>query len=218
MTSTGASGAHAEQYVARRDHIFRRMFGWIVGLGIVAIGCATAWTGAGYLDGHVSVSARPGTLVVQSCEVADTAHTCTGTFEDDRTGERSRGAAMRWDRDAIQGAALPAYRTDDGYTATDDGELTPGKMARALFWFGVTALLWVVGAFFLLTGYQPRPPLHYGPFFGVWRERERRFGRVTLGEAWHVLRHERGPALPILAVVTVLCPVLFVGSWLAGGA
>ncbi|MFZ3567785.1 hypothetical protein ACOKM5_12570 [Streptomyces sp. BH097] len=214
MTSTGA----AEQYVARRDYIFRRMFGWIVGVGIVAIGCATAWAGVGYLDGHVSVSARPGSLVVRSCEPAGAEYTCAGTFGDDKTGERTGGATMTWSRDAIPSAAIPAFKTDDGYTATADGELTTGKLSRALFWLGLTDLLWLVGAFFLLTGYQPRPALHYGPFIGVWRERERRFGRVTLEEAWHVLRHERGPALPILVVVTVLCPVLFVGSWLAGGA
>lgn len=214
MTSTGA----AEQYVARRNYIFRRMFGWIVGVGIVAIGCATAWAGIGYLDGHVSVSARPGSLVVRSCEPAGAEYSCAGTFEDDKTGERTGGATMTWSRDAIPSAAIPAFKTDDGYTATADGELTTGKLSRALFWLGLTDLLWLVGAFFLLTGYQPRPPLHYGPFIGVWRERERRFGRVTLEEAWHVVRHERGPALPILAVVAVLCPVLFVGSWLAGGA
>ncbi|MFJ9088335.1 hypothetical protein ACIRL3_38590 [Streptomyces sp. NPDC102384] len=214
MTSTGA----ADQYVARRDYIFRRMFGWIVGVGIVAIGCATAWTGVGYLDGHVTVSARPGSVVVQSCKPADPGYTCTGTFEDDATGEKTQGATLATDRDAIPNAALPALKTDDGYTATDDGELTTGKLSRALFWLGLTDLLWLVGAFFLLTGYQPRPPLHYGPFIGVWRERERRFGRVTLEEGWHVVRHERGPALPILVVVAVMCPVLFVGSWLVGGA
>ncbi|MGP3774639.1 hypothetical protein ACTWJ8_27870 [Streptomyces sp. SDT5-1] len=213
MTPTGA----AEQYVARRDYIFRRMFGWIVGIGIVAIGCATAWAGVGYLDGHVSVSARPGSLVVQSCKPTGAEFSCTGTFEDDATGERSPDATMTWERDAIPSAAIPAFKTDDGYTATDDGELTTGKLSRALFWLGLTDLLWLVGAFFLLTGYQPRPTLHFD-VFGIWRERERRFGRVGIEEAWHVVRHERGPALPILAVMAVLCPVLFVGSWLVGGA
>ncbi|MER5438957.1 hypothetical protein [Streptomyces sp. NPDC002790] len=214
MTSTGA----ADQYVERRNYIFRRMFGWLAGLAIVVIGGATAWAGVGYLDGHVTVSARPGSVVVQSCEPAGAAYTCTGTFEDDETGEKTQGADVRWDHDAVPNAALPAFKTDDGYTATVDGELTTAKLSRALFWLGLTDLLWLVGAFFLLTGYQPRPPLHYGPFIGVWRERERRFGRVTLEEAWRVVRHERGPALPILVVVAVLCPVLFVGSWLAGGA
>ncbi|WP_425828841.1 hypothetical protein [Streptomyces fractus] len=214
MTSTGA----ADQYVDRRNYIFRRMFGWIAGVGIVVIGCATAWVGVGYLDGHVTVSARPGSVVVQSCKPADQGYTCTGTFEDDKTGEKTRGATLANDRDAIPSAALPAFKTDDGYTATTDGELTTAKLSRALFWLGITDALWLVGAFLLLTGYQPRPPLHYGPFIGVWRERERRFGRVTLGEGWHVVRHERGPALPILVVVAVLCPVLFVGSWLAGSA
>ncbi|WP_420035837.1 hypothetical protein ACN2WE_29550 [Streptomyces sp. cg28] len=188
-----------ERHRARRNHVNRRLRGWLVGGAIAAMGCKLAFSGIGCFDGHLTVTARPGYVAVESCRSTGDGFTCTGTFKDDTTGEKTEGAVLKRGTTAVRGAWLPAFRTDDDtYTGSSTGELTAGKLARALAWLGGAALLLAVGGFFLLTGYMPR---------GRWNEPRYRFGRITFGEAWQLLR-ERRPALPVLGVLLALCPVL----------
>ncbi|WP_353945064.1 hypothetical protein ABII15_28210 [Streptomyces sp. HUAS MG91] len=198
-----------ERHRSRRDHVNRRIRGWLVGAAIVVVGGKLALSGIGCFDGHLTVTARTGYVAVESCARGDHGgYSCTGTFKDDKTGERTEGAVLQRDTRAVPGAWLPAFRTDGGYTGSSAGELTVGKLARALAWLGGAALLFAVGAFFLLTGYMPR---------ARWNEPRYRFGRITFGEAWQLLR-ERRPALPVLGVLVALCPVLIGAGLLVAAA
>ncbi|MFD8565981.1 hypothetical protein [Streptomyces sp. NPDC059639] len=188
-----------ERHRARRAHVNRRMRGWLVGGAFVVVGCKLAFSGIGYFDGHLTISAHTGYVAVESCAPTGDHYACTGTFKDDKTGEKTDGAVLERSTTAVRGAWLPAFRTDgDAYKASSDGELTVGKLARALAWLGGATLLLAVGGFFLLTGYMPR---------GRWSEPRYRFGRITFGEAWQLLRRRR-PALPVLGALLALCPIL----------
>ncbi|MER5438960.1 hypothetical protein [Streptomyces sp. NPDC002790] len=81
----------------------------------------------------------------------------------------------------FKGGLAAVYRAPDGgYSYDNPGEVTTGMLDGASMAFGAAALMVGVGTFFLATGYTPRPPR----MSGSWS----RWGRVSFGEAWQIVR------------------------------
>lgn len=59
-----------DRFASRSAYVLRHLGGWLLGTFVILMGLFFGIAGAGALDGHVTVSARPGTFQVQSCELA----------------------------------------------------------------------------------------------------------------------------------------------------
>ncbi|MFI5657868.1 hypothetical protein [Streptomyces sp. NPDC051684] len=149
--------------------------------------------GAGALDGHVTVTARPGTFQVQSCELADHDYMCKGTFEDKFNGDTATGVSMEKIGRGEPGERLDAYKLPDGYSEYAIRGLEPSELSRGLFLVGAGVFAVTCGLFAVLTGYSPRPSYTN-------RRPDPSYGRIGLAQAWRGLG-DWGPVRLILCGV-----------------
>ncbi|WP_425828840.1 hypothetical protein [Streptomyces fractus] len=185
----------------RSTYVLQHLGGWLVGTLVVLLGLFFAIAGTGALDGHVTVTAHPGTFHIQSCAFAGDHQECEGTFKDDVNGRTTTGvsAKMLWHGDP---GDVAAFKVPDGYSDYEGGELIPSELSRGLYLLGAGAFTVAVGLFCVLTGYSPRSS-----------SRNQRsvpaYGRISLGQAWRGVGRW-GPVRP------ALCGLAGLGVLVAG--
>ncbi|MFZ3567784.1 hypothetical protein ACOKM5_12565 [Streptomyces sp. BH097] len=182
-----------DRFASRSAYVLRHLGGWLLGTFVILMGLFFGIAGAGALDGHVTVSATPGTLRVQSCRLADDHYMCKGTFESKVGGETATGVSMERIGRAEPGDRVDAYKEPDGYFAYPTDGLEPSELSRGLFLVGAGVVAVTCGLFAALTGYSPRPSYTN-------RRPDPSYGRIGLAQAWRGLGGW-GPVRPILCGV-----------------
>ncbi|MYW69549.1 hypothetical protein GTY65_36605 [Streptomyces sp. SID8379] len=194
-----------ERAEAGSAYVLRHLAGWLSGAFIILVGLFIGLAGTGALNGHLTVTAHPGTLRVQSCELAVDHYTCTGTFADDVNGKTATGVSIERIGRLEPGERLPAFKLPTRYSEYATHELVPSELARGLYLIGFGTVSVTVGLFGVLTGYAPRP--NY-----MWR-RDPPYGYIHLRQAWQGLGRWR-PVRPLLIGLACLGVLIAAGGGL----
>ncbi|MCX4829761.1 MULTISPECIES: hypothetical protein [unclassified Streptomyces] len=194
-----------QRHRARRSFAYRRGTGWIVGAVLVVFAVKILVSAGSWVGWQVTPQGgdgAPGVFKFSACAPAGDDYRCTGAFREDGGAQRIfDDAVLVTHFEQFKGGLAPVYRMPDGgYSYDNPGEVTTGMLGGAAMVFGAAALMVGIGIFFLATGYTPRPPRLAG-----WS----RWGRVSFGEAWQVVR-SRAPLLWSIVGFCVLGLVLLV--------
>ncbi|MFJ9088336.1 hypothetical protein ACIRL3_38595 [Streptomyces sp. NPDC102384] len=164
----------------RSAYVLRHLGGWLLGTFVILFGLFSGLAGAGALDGHVTVSADPGTFRVQSCELAVDHYMCKGTFEGKFNGQTATGVSLEQIGRAEPGDQLDAYKVPGGYSEFPTEGLLPSELSRGLFLVGSGVVAVTCGLFAVVTGYAPRASYTN-------RRPDPSYGRISLVQAWRGL-------------------------------
>ncbi|MFI5657864.1 hypothetical protein [Streptomyces sp. NPDC051684] len=169
----------------RRSFVYRRGTGWIIGAVFVVFAIKILISAGGWVGWHVTPqdgAGTPGLFKFAACAPAGDDYRCTGAFREDTGDHRVfDDAVFVVPTEQVKGGLAAVNRAPDGgYSYGNPGEVTTGMLGGASMAFGAAVLMIGVGAFFLATGYTPRP----SRMSGSWS----RWGRVSFGEAWQIVR------------------------------
>ncbi|MET8475326.1 hypothetical protein ABZY90_28475 [Streptomyces sp. NPDC006422] len=188
---------------ARGVWTLRRLGGWLFGTLVLLLGLFFGLAGGGALNGHLTVTAHPGTFEVQECAWAGDHRECKGSFEDRVSGKTETGvtATMLWHDESDE--RVSAFKVPDGYIDDAYKGLLPADLARGLYLIGAGAFTVAVGLFCLVTGYSPRS-------IGSRPNNVPSYGRITIGQAWRGLERWK-------VVRPILCGIAALGVLIAAG-
>ncbi|MGP3774636.1 hypothetical protein ACTWJ8_27855 [Streptomyces sp. SDT5-1] len=194
-----------QRHRTRRAFVYRRGVGWIFGAVLVVFAVKFLVSAGSWVGWQVTPQdgvGTPGLFKATACAPAGDGYRCTGAFREDESHRTYDDAVFVFSSRPVEGGLTPLYRSPDGgYSYGDPDEVTTGMLGGASMVFGAAALMVGSGIFFLATGYTPRPPRMYGSWS--------RWGRVSFGEAWQIVR-SRAPLLWSIVGLCALGLVLLV--------